>query len=166
MAIDINEEKSELALGHFLTLKTSTRGGSVVYRYQNFFIGETIEYSSLDYHFLPFGFSGVTVNSDGTGTDATLLVPTTAISKGWAIEALEDRWLGTVSVMILNPADKTQFGKLSEYNGQVSRGSWDDTRLNLIFNTVIDAVAGEVPQRRLSKRLVGDLPISSNVRLQ
>ena len=82
------------------------------------------------------------------------------------IEALEDRWLGTVSVMILNPADKTQFGKLSEYNGQVSRGSWDDTRLNLVFNTVIDAVAGEVPQRRLSKRLVGDLPISSNVRLQ
>ena len=166
MAIDINEEKSELALGHFLTLKTSTIGGSVVYRYQNFFIGETIEYSSLDYHFLPFGFSGVTVNSDGSGTDASLLFPTTAISKGWAIEALEDRWLGTVSVMILNPADKTQFGKLSEYNGQVSRGLWDDTRLNLIFNTVIDAVAGEVPQRRLSKRLVGDLPISSNVRLQ
>ena len=166
MAIDINEEKSELALGHFLTLKTSTTGGSVVYRYQNFFIGETVEYSSLDYHFLPFGFSGVTVTSDGSGTNASLLFPSTAISKGWAIEALKDRWLGTVSVMILDPSDKTQFGKLSEYNGQVSEGSWDDNRLNLVFNTVIDAVAGEIPQRRLSKRLVGDLPVSSNVRLQ
>ena len=42
----------------------------------------------------------------------------------------------------------------------------DETSLSLTLNTVLDAVKTNVPMRRLSTQLVGDLPTTTNVRLQ
>ena len=173
----------EAAFGNFLTLKA---GDDVRHRFQNFFIGETVTYSSNDYTFLPFGFSGVTVNRSGDGVEASLVVPNlisttnskTNLSVNWAVDAMEfydsngirkSPWIAHVLVMLLDPDDKTSFSAtnpLYEYYGAVSGGSWDESSLNLSLGTVLDAVGSDVPMRRLTQKLVGSLPVSSGVRLQ
>ena len=161
---------SNVAVGNFLTLKSAP---STIYNYQNFFIGEEVSYNSATYLFLPFGFSGVTVNRNGDGTDASLILPNNPeagsygeLSRGWADEALRNNWNVQVRTRIVDPDDKTSFSLLCQYRGQVSTGGWNDTQVVLTINSVLDAVGSDVPHRRLTQRMVGDIPPTSSVRLQ
>lgn len=154
----------ELAIGNFLTF---TKDKDTTYQYQNFFIDESIQLGGEEFLFLPFAFSGVTVNSTGDGVDAQLFLPNNEISRGWADEAVAESWVAHVRVLILDPDDTTSVSsQLSQYYGQVSAGGWNETALTLQLNTVLDAVAFNIPQRRLTETLVGKLPTSANVRLQ
>lgn len=150
----------ELALGHYLTF--TTHDGEVVAKYQNFNVKETVD----GYSFAPFGFSGMTVNFKGDNVDATLMFPNDPLTRNWVTAAVQASWLAEVEVRLLNPDDLTQSELVHTYVGQVSEGGWDETTVNLTVNTVLDAVQGMVPARRLTKHLVGNLPTSSNVRLQ
>jgi phage-related protein len=153
----------ELAIGNFVTF---SEGTTVRQRFQNFFISETITYSGSQYGFLPFGFSGVTINRTGDNTEASLLLPNNTLSRNWAVEALEKRWLAHVIVMLLNPDDRTSFSQLHQYYGLVASGSWREAELTLNLNTVLDAVGAEFPMRRLTQKLIGNIPATSGIRLQ
>lgn len=153
----------ELAIGNFMTL---SQGGIVRQRFQNFFIGQTVSYESNQYGFLPFGFSGVTVNRTGDNTDASLLLPNNTLSRNWAVEALQGRWLAQLDVVILDPDDSTSFSRLHRYTGMIAGGTWREAELTLTLNTVLDAVGADIPQRRLTQRLIGSIPATSGVRLQ
>ena len=165
----------EAAFGNFLTLKA---GNDVRYRFQNFFIGESVTYSSNDYSFLAFGFSGVTLNRSGDGTEASLVFPVNDISKAWAIDAMEfydssglrkAPWIAHVQVLLLDPDDKTSFAAtnpLYQYYGQIAGGSWDEVTVSVTLSTVVDAVGSDVPMRRLTQSLVGSLPTTSGVSLR
>ena len=165
---------AELAVGNFVTFSSGT---TVKYRFQNFFLGETITRNGNKYSFLPFGFSGVTINKTGDGTEASILLPNStseadqsnnvgALSRSFSKEAIDGRWLAYSRLLIVDPDDKTSFTVLSRYWGQVAAGGWDNSTITLTLSTVLDAVGGDVPQRKLSQTLVGDLPTSSGVRMQ
>lgn len=154
----------ELAIGNYLTLTSST--GGQTYRFQNFHIGTTATFDGQQYSFLPFGFSGISINRTGDNTEASLIFPNNELSRNWALQAVTERWLGTVFVMNLNPDDRTMGTKMSQCVGQVASGEWDDTALTLRLNTILDAVGSDVPLRRLTQALVGNLPVTANVRLR
>lgn len=154
----------ELALGNYLDF--STPSGGKVYHFQNFYINKTADYQGTQYAFLPFGFSGVTVNRTGDNVDATLVFPNNQLSRAWGLSAVEDLWVATVYVMILDPEGSNAPTLLHRYIGQVASGGWDETTLQLRLNTVLDAVGNDVPMRRLTQDLVGAIPTSSNVRLR
>ena len=166
----------EVSLGALLTVRsggTSSSGSSVTHRFQNFNVGATVSHSSNTYSFLPFGFSGVTINKDGSGVESSLLLPNTSISRAWAVEALDfydstgnrvNPWLAHIEIAIL---DGTSIDNvLHEYYGQVTGGSWDEGSLNVSIGSVLDAIGNDFPVRRLTPRLVGSIPTSSGVRLQ
>jgi phage-related protein len=154
----------ELALGNYLDL--STQSGGRVYRFQNFYINKTASYQGGEYSFLPFGFSGVTVNRTGDNVEASLVFPNNEISRAWVVNAVTDFWIATVFVMVLDPNGVAAPDLLHRYVGQVATGAWDETAVTLRLNTVIDAVGAEVPMRRLTQALVGAIPTSNNVRLR
>ena len=154
----------ELALGNYLDL--STQSGGRVYRFQNFYINKTATYQGGEYSFLPFGFSGVTVNRTGDNIEASLVFPNNEISRAWVVNAVTDFWIATVFVMVLDPNGVAAPDLLHRYVGQVATGAWDETAVTLRLNTVIDAVGAEVPMRRLTQALVGAIPTSNNVRLR
>jgi hypothetical protein len=154
----------ELALGNYLDLKTKT-GGSA-YRFQNFYIGKSALYQNSTYNFLPFGFSGITVNRTGDNIEASLAFPNNGLSRSWIVNAVEDLWLATVYVMVLDPDNIKPPMLLHRYIGQVASGGWDETIITLRLNTVLDAVDSNVPMRRLTRHLVGAIPSSTNVRLR
>jgi hypothetical protein len=136
-------------------------GSTTAYRWQNFALREIV----AGYTFLPFGFSGVSVNRRGDNVDATLTFPNTAISRSWAIDAVSSNWIATVKVLSLSPTDINTYTLLHTYVGQMSSGAWDETTLNITLNSVLDAVGSVVPTRKLTKSLLGAIPTTSNVRL-
>ena len=149
----------EFAVGHYLDLKTAA--GST-YQWQNFWIKETVS----GYSFIPFGFSGSTVNRQGDNIDARLVFPNNELTRQWAVSCITESWLATVKVVLFDPDNKATQNTLHTYVGQAASGAWDDTALNVRLNTMIDAVGGDVPARRLTRDLVGHVPISAAVRLQ
>jgi phage-related protein len=153
----------ELAVGN---LATFTLGSTTRLAYQNFFIGESISYDGSSYGFLPFGFSGITINRTGDNTEASLVLPNNQLSRNWGVEAIQNRWIATIKVMLLNPEDRSQFTQLHQYVGQVASGKWDETSLSLTLSTVLDAVGADIPVRRLAQKLIGAIPVTSVLQLQ
>jgi len=156
------------AFGHALRIKPEQ---TELYRFQNFFIGKEITHSSSAYQFVPFGFSGVTVNRTGDGLEGTLVFPNNDLSRSWGVSAIEGSWLMEVDVLIIEDPDPdtglaTTNTIAHTYTGQVTGGQWDNTSLNLELSSVLDAVGTDVPRRTLTQRIVGNLPVSNNVRLQ
>ena len=146
-------------MGNFLTLLN--HDGTEISKFQNFYIKETVD----GYMFVPFGFSGITINRKGDNVDAGLVFPNNPLSRGWVGNAVEQMWLAKVEVRLLNPDDRSQSELMHSYVGQVSDGGWSETTVNLVLNTIIDAVQGRVPARNLTKNLVGNIPTSTGVRI-
>jgi len=167
---------SELAVGNFLTFRepnpsTSQLGNymPVSYYFQNFFINQAINYDGNSHTFLPFGFSGVTINRTADGTDASLTFPNNSLSRAWADDAIKSRWFVQVDVVIVETPTlvaPTTANRVHQYFGQVSGGKWDQVALVLSVGTILDAVGADIPRRSLTQSLVGSLPVTSNVRLQ
>jgi len=159
---------TQFAFGHAVRMRPE---GSVEYRFQNFFIGNRATHSGKKYEFIPFGFSGITVNRTGDGLEATLVFPNNDISRKWAVDAIEDNWVMEVDVLIIEDPDPvtglTATHTIAHtYTGQVTGGSWDNASVNMELGSVLDAVGTDIPRRSLTQRMVGNLPVSNNVRLQ
>ena len=165
---------TQFAFGHVLRI---TPKDTVDFRFQNFFIGEqvthqgTTEQTPQIYQFVPFGFSGVTVNRTGDGLEATLVFPNNDLARSWGVNAIEGSYLMEVEVLIIEDSDPdsgltASHTTVHTYTGQVTGGQWDNTSLSLELSSVLDAVGTDVPRRSLTQRMVGNLPISNSVRLQ
>ena len=161
---------SQYAFGHALRIRPKR---SVLYRFQNFFLTQnmrlkgTTDPGTRTYTFIPFGFSGVTVNRTGDGLEASLVLPNNKITRKWAIDAIEEYWIMEVDVLIVDSDDRKGSHQIVHtYTGQVTSGQWDNVSLNLQLSTILDAVGTDIPRRSLTRNLVGNLPITNSVRLQ
>ena len=153
------------ALGQFLTLVEPSV--SVYHRFQNFYLNQTVQWVNGPHVFMPFGFSGITVDLEGANVDASLVFPNKSIARDWATNAVENAWFARVRVVrcnIDNPGALTQDDRLYNYNAQIDGATWDDERIVLSLSSVLDSVRSNVPNRRLSRVLCGHLPVTSNVR--
>lgn len=149
------------AFGQFLTLT-----GSQTLRFQNYWIGENVTYDGAVYGFLPFAFSGATVTKSGDNQPASLAFPNNALARGWAETAIRDQWLVACRVMLINPDDRADLTVLTGYTAQIVSGNWGDTGIEIRMASVLDAVGADIPRKKLTKQLVGNLPVTSSFRLQ
>lgn len=165
---------TQFAFGH--TMQIVINGGGD-FRYQNFFIGKNLQDhkgadgSRKNFGFLPFGFSGVTLNRTGDGMEASLVFPNNDISRGWGIDAIEKGYKIMVQLLIIDDSSHDNgpsqtHNVVHTYTGIVTGGQWDNVSLTLELSSILDAVGTDVPNRSLTQKLVGNLPISSGVRLQ
>lgn len=155
----------ELAIGHYLILYPKARS-SGSYFFQNFFINETTQHDGNSYNFLPFGFSGISINRAGDNVDASLVFPNNELSRPWGVTATREEWVARVQTMQLNPDDKDATPSLLyDYTGQISEGGWDNTTLTLTLNSILDAVASNIPHRVLEQSTVGFIPTTTRIRV-
>lgn len=154
-----------VAIGHYVAFEPLTESNSSV-RFQNFWVGKTAQFNENTYEFLPFGFSGITVDKQGANVDASLIFPNNALSRPWSVVSIRNHWLARVKTMILDPDDFDKNPQLLyTYVGEIASGGWDDTQVNIRLNTVLDAVAQNIPRRIMSQDTVGYLPSTSSVRV-
>jgi hypothetical protein len=114
---------------------------------------------------MPFAFSGVTVTKTGDNQPATLGFPNNSLSRGWGETAVQEVWIAQVQTVLVNPDSKPDYTVLSEYVGQIVNSTWDESSLQLNMASVLDAVGADIPRKRLTRQLVGNLPLTSRVRL-
>lgn len=156
----------ELSVLHLLTLKPRQSAGDAPIRFQNFFINEDIEYNGNTYGFLPFGFSGVTVNRSGDNQSTQLALPNNELSKSWALYITENTWVVLIDMFVWSPDDANWSDRLlSQYAGQATGALWNETELRIEISSVLDAVGSDVPRRRITEDIFGPLPTTANVRL-
>lgn len=154
-----------LAFAQYMTLRSAD--GATRYYFQNYWINEDApsKDGSNVYGFMPFAFSGVLVTKTGDNQPATLAFPNNELSRGWAETAVQNIWMADVQTVVVDPDNKQNYTVLSEYVGQIVSGRWDDTTLQLEMASVLDAVGADVPRKRLTRQLVGNLPLTSRIRL-
>ena len=151
---------SEVNLGILLTLKD--RNSRTQYQFQNYKVSKSVSYGGTTFTFAPFSFSGAVSNMQGDNLDAGLVFASTTVTRSWADVALVNGWVGFVQVMLLQENSDVQ-RELYNYTGLISSGGWDDTRIELSLNSVMDAVRGTIPGRRLNGQLVGNIPITASI---
>ena len=155
------------AIAQYLTF--TIPDDAVQYRFQNFYLSETVPWVNGDHNFLPFGFSGITVDRNGGNVDAVLTFPNTALTQAWATKAIEKFWLARVRTVLVDPdnpqktKDEADQRLLYNYNGQVTAGSWESAAMSLRLNSVLDAVRGNAPNRKLNRNLCGHLPNTNRI---
>jgi hypothetical protein len=149
------------AFGQYLTLK-----GTQSLYFQNYWIGENVPYGGNSYGFMPFAFSGATITKSGDNQPASLAFPNNSLARAWAETAIRQQWIATCRVMLINPADRNGPTLLTTYTAQIVSGNWTDAGIEIRMASVLDAVGGDVPRKKLTKQLVGNLPITASVRLQ
>ena len=158
---------STYAIAQYLTF--TVPGIAVQYRFQNFYIGENVNWVNGTHTFLPFGWSGITVDRNGGNVEANLVFPNNDLSREWAAKAIEEFWLARVRVVRVDPTDSNVAAsdpdryRLYNYSGQVSAGTWDETKVVLALDSILDAVQGNVPNRRLNRQLCGHLPTTNRI---
>lgn len=149
------------AFGQYLTLK-----GTQTLYFQNYWIGENVSYGGNSYGFMPFAFSGATITKSGDNQPASLAFPNNALARGWAETAIRQQWIATCRVMLINPSDKNTPTLLTTYTAQIVSGNWTDAGIEIRMASVLDAVGADVPRKKLTKQLVGNIPVTASVRLQ
>jgi len=160
-----------LALAQYLTLRRNTDDGG--YRFQNYWVNEDVTFLdvnanvSANFGFLPFAFTGMTVTKSGENLNANLAFPNNSLSRGWAETVTKERYLTEVYTVLINdPSDSSNYTLINHYSGQVISAIWDSTTLTLGMASVLDAVGGDVPRKRMTQQLVGSLPLTTRVRVQ
>ena len=155
---------SQYAFAHVVRIK---RKAEILHRFQNFYIGTEATYDGKTYLFVPFGFSGITVNRTGDGLEASLVFPNNTLSRGLADTAISDNYVVEVEVLLVDVDDASgSHTRVHSFVGQVVNGQWDNVSLNLQLSSVSAAVGTDVQRRSLTQRLIGNLPTYNNVRLQ
>ena len=152
---------STQAFGHYLRFN-----GGTTLNFQNYWVAENVTYDGITYSFLPFGFSGVTVTRSGDNQPATLVFPNNALSRGWIETAVTYQWLATCQTLLLEPDNKSGGRVLASYTAQIISGGWSETSVELRMASVLDAVGADLPRKRLTRQLVGKLPLTARVSLQ
>lgn len=148
------------AFGQYLVLS-----GTQSLYFQNYWVNQNVTWQGNTYGFLPFAFSGATTTKSGDNQPASLGFPNNALARGWAETAIRERWLARCYVMMIDPADNSNPTMLVNYVAQIVAGSWSDG-IEIRMASVLDAVGADVPRKKLTKQLVGNIPLTANVRIQ
>jgi hypothetical protein len=149
------------ALGQYLTLT-----GTQNMYFQNYWVNQDVLWENNTYGFLPFAFSGATTTKSGDNQPANLVFPNNALARGWTETAIRDRWLARCRVMLIDTTAPNAPTQLVNYVAQIISGSWSDQAIEVRLASVLDAVGADVPRKKLTKQLVGNLPVTANVRIQ
>ena len=171
-----------IALGQFVTLRAPEKPTADIditpdqqqqYHFQTFFIAKNVSFTdpvngtTSNHSFVPFGFSGITIDRQGNNVDAELIFGNNTLARSFADRAISQRWMVTVFVVEIRDINNADDNKIMyRYVGQVTSGAWKDTQIGLRINSVLDAVGGDVPARTLHQKLVGALPMQGNVNLR
>ena len=134
------------------------------YRFENFHFDGT-EYKGESFVFIPFGFSGVTMNRSGENSQAEIIFPNNDLARSFVDRAVSYKWTVEIETCLVLDIDAREYQQVYKYTGEVSGGTWKGDSLMMSLSSILDAVTANVPLRNFDVERVGPLPITGNIRL-
>lgn len=152
---------TEIRMAQFMKLEA----GSVIHRYQNYFINTTYKYLSEEYLFAPFQAGGTVASLNGDNEQLTILFPAVPVAVQLLSQADGNRLSKlTLTNAWLDGSNKVITTVANYYTG--SGSSVSDTTIELRYRSAADAVGALFPARTLTRALVGPLPLNSELYLR
>lgn len=156
---------SEIAIGTYIKFET-LNGGNTGYAFQNFHEGEARLYAGSSYVYAGFGFSGSTVDLQGSNIQASLVFAVSSLLLNFIQEAADNFWIIKIATVWLDPDTFEETATFTEEVYQVTGFQHDGLRLSLTLSNPLDAVASQAPKRTLRQQLVGSLPSTGTISFQ
>tara|TARA_S200002703_G_scaffold84344_2_gene72731 strand:+ start:337 stop:834 length:498 start_codon:yes stop_codon:yes gene_type:complete len=138
------------------------------YYFQNFTINGTRTRNSETYSFAPFALATGGGEKGGDRSANTLVIgASTEVGSTLILnlfkQAVEERWLLVVETVSLNPNSFVDDQLISTETWRVGSYEMDTKTIRLQLLSALDAVKGQVPNRRLTEDLVGSLATTGNL---
>jgi len=147
------------------TITLGAERGTVIHRYQNYFINEQRTKDGQRYSFVPFRVEGIVSSSGGDNSLMQILFPNVEVAVRLVEQGNGNRlsrlklttdWINANDAVIKTYSER--------YLGIGS--AFSETTIELRFRGAMDSVGANFPARSLSRNLVGILPLSADLFLQ
>ena len=134
-------------------------------RYNNVTPGQRLSYGGLTFGYLSFIYQGATKNRTGDNLEAQIVLSVNEISTGISRNAVNNRWHVRVYSATMT-ASGTVAKVLTVENWIAASMTYDNQTLEIMLSSGIDAVGANAPTRVMTRKLVGNLPITANIQTQ
>ena len=149
------------AVANFLILY-SDRG--VEGRYQNGKVEGAIVLEGQNFFYLPFIYQGATITRSGDNLQSTITMAVNTLAMNIAHQAVEGDYQVELQTWAMDPSTFNP-GKQLTHEYWIAAGlAYDPDALQIQLSSPIDAVGAQVPNRVLTTKLVGALPVTASVR--
>jgi hypothetical protein len=154
-----------IAIGTYIEIRQ--RNGAYIdqYQWQNFHQDETRTYNNRTYNYAGFGFSGSSIDVSAASITAGLVFSLNQLDVNIFKEASDNRYLCYIHNVWLDPDTFDETGLYSTEIHEILGFSHNQTRLTVRLGSPSDAITAEVPRRRLTTAMVGQLPTSGSIPL-
>ena len=157
---------SYIRLGNFFQLYSVSGGREVNEgRYNNVTPGQSLSYDGLSFDYLSFIYQGATKNRTGDNLEAQIVLSVNEISTGISRNAVNNRWHVRVYSATMT-ASGTVAKVLTVEDWIAASMAYDNQTLEIVLSSGIDAVGANAPTRVMTRKLVGNLPITANIQTQ
>ena len=149
------------AITQFLTVTRPS--GALEGRYQNGYVGSTVQYGGNSFEFLSFIYNGATKSKTGDNLVGGLALSTNKISMNLAYQAVLSEWSVQVETALVDPETQIPSRLLSVEVWLATNLSYDAVALEIELSSAIDAIGLSVPNKVLQSSQVGALPLTSSI---
>jgi hypothetical protein len=155
-----------VAFAHYARFLDRTGSYIAGRSYQNFFVGETRTFDSVQYLFGPYGIAGLSSSRNGDSGQASLIATANEITVPLFSEAILNRWLLEVKTVSIIVAEATAFTESTVIASEVwacTGGSNDLERPTITLSSPLNAARQEIPGRILTRSMVGAIPPTGQI---
>lgn len=147
------------------TITLGREAGTVIHRYQNYFVNQQVRWNGQLYAFAPFRAEGTVSNLSGDNSLMQVLFPNVEVAVRLVEQGNGNRlsrltlttaWLNANNAPIKNYSER--------YLG--IGAAFSETTIELRFRGAMDSVGANFPARSISRNLVGILPLNADLFLQ
>jgi len=148
------------ALTTFIEVTNSS--DKVQYRYQNSQVDTTIRFRSQNYSYLSFMYQGAAKSRTGDNLEAGLMMSSNWLATGIAKKAVDERWRVRVDTCVMTSSFEVSKTLTTEF-WLCSTLAYDETTVDIVLSSAIDAVGLNAPSKVLQSSQVGSLPITGSI---
>ena len=158
---------SLVAITNFLTIRTAT--GSIQNRFQNSKQDTPITFENQPFLFLSFVYQGAARNRSGDNMESSLILANNAISMGYAKKAVDQKYHIQIETYLMTEDFEKQLDSnnqpklLTSETWLAASLSYDPTTVEILLSSAIDAVGANAPNRVLTTRMVGHIPVTGSI---
>lgn len=146
-------------------VRIQNKSGKTQLKIQNGAEGQ-VKLDGTNYDYLGFVYSGSAVNLTGDNLEASLVFSSNWLTLGYAEKAVMNSWRVRVTTCVMKESNWTVANTLTQEFWVVASMGYDDTQVELLLGSGIDAVGANAPTRTLSTALVGQLPVTGAISKQ
>jgi phage-related protein len=136
--------------------------GRWVRRFQNYLANGSIVYRGNSFPYLPFLYAGATRNKAGDNMESAIVFAVNRLVTTSLVEHVEDRYMYSISTVSM-AEDNKPARTLQTDLWLAASMAYNDTEVELLLSSALDAVGANTPNRILTTDLVGRLPVSGSV---